>query len=169
MSKGTKEEEKMKKILLVMFCVLMSASVVFAIGSTTTTVGVSASVPSICGSAVAGVMTMAVDPPATAAKSFAVSTPATVKCTNGQTISIDAASQNSANTSNTGVLVGTLLNGTNSITYEFTFSPSIVGAGFGSGGNVSLGIGGSIAVNDAQNALYSASNYTDTVTLTINY
>jgi len=144
------------------------------------TVDVQATVQSMCGSPVNGAFTaLSIDPSATGDHAFAVTTPATIKCTNNRTtVSITAASLYGTTNGTPATCNGTLLTGftmqgataAEQIDYSFKCDTSIVGAGFGAGGAKSLGIGASILEADAQSADYNGGGiYHDTVTLTVNY
>lgn len=134
------------------------------------TVTVNGTVQSQCGSAVNGVMNISIDPSLTGVQAITINTPATVKCSNQRAITISAASAGSGSSSGTGTLNGTMKNGGNAINYSMTFNNNITGQGFGSGKDVTIITGGSVAQTDAENAVYlAAGTYTDTVTLTITY
>jgi spore coat protein U-like protein len=162
----------MKKTLLVSALVLVilgAAAGAFA-AIITPTVTVTATVQSQCGQAVNGVMAFDINPASGSDILAAVTTPATVKCTNGRLVTVSAASSNAGSNSATGTLVGSLVNGGNSIPYTFTFNNGLTGQGFGGGKDVSVNINGTVLATDAAQAVYLTSgNYSDTVTLTITY
>ena len=134
------------------------------------TVTVNGAVQSQCGAAVNGALDISIDPSLTGAQAITITTPATVKCSNQRAITISAASGGSGSSSGTGTLNGTMKNGVNVINYSLTFNNNITGQGFGSGKDVTIITGGSVAQTDAENAVYlAAGTYTDTVTLTITY
>lgn len=134
------------------------------------TVTVNGTVQSQCGAAVNGALDISIDPSLTGDQAIAITTPATVKCSNQRAVAVSAASAGSGSSSGTGTLNGTMINGVNAINYSLTFNNNITGQGFGSGKDVTIITGGSVAQTDAENAVYlAAGTYTDTVTLTITY
>jgi spore coat protein U-like protein len=62
-----------------------------------------------------------------------------------------------------------MVNGANTINYTLNFNSNLTGQGFGTGKDVGILVSGSVAQADAENAVYVAGTYTDTVTLTITY
>jgi spore coat protein U-like protein len=164
---------KEKFLLTVMLLIVGVISPVSTVSAATLTpaptVSVNGLVQSQCGSAVNGVMDISIDPSLTGAQAITITTNATVKCSNQKAVTISASSSGSGLSSAGGTLSGTMKNGGNSINYTLTFNNNITGQGFGSGKDVAILVGGSVAQADAENAVYIAGSYTDTVTLTITY
>ncbi|MGP8153689.1 MAG: hypothetical protein ACLQBQ_06035 [Smithella sp.] len=141
---------------------------------------VTGTIISTCGSIVNGAFsTLSINPSNNVNQSFAVSTPATVSCTkNISTTSITASSLYGASHTTPVSCTGSLLTGFtmkepvsgDTINYSFQCNASITGLGFGSSTNVSLGIGAAVLAADVMTANYAAgAQYSDTITLTINY
>ena len=133
------------------------------------TVAVNGSVQAQCGQAVNGVMNINIDPSLAGPQTMNITTNASVKCSNQRAVTVSAASTGSGLSSGTGSLLGKMINGANVVNYTLVFNNNITGQGFGSGREVSLLVSGSVAQADAENAVYLAGTYTDTVTLTITY
>jgi len=166
------------KFWATVFVVLLSIDSISMGGTISPTVSVTGSVISVCKAGTAGTLSFTIDPsvvgPITATR-----TDATVFCSNGSPFTITAASLNKGGAaancaSSAGGITGTLKDGTNTMNYTFTCGVNGTtgntgtGQGFGSGKDVSIGIGGSITAASYQNSPVSSS-YADTVTLTITY
>jgi hypothetical protein len=177
-----KREIVMKKslvILAAMAFVIAMVSGAYA-GSIAPTVAVSASVQSQCTTPVNGVFApLSIDPSSASNQPFTVTTPSTVRCTAGRTTpSITASSTYGTTKTTPATCSGALQTGFtmkeptsgDTINYSFQCNTSILGLGFGSGSDVSLGIAATVLTADANAANYAAgATYSDTITLTVNY
>jgi hypothetical protein len=167
----------MKKYMVVLTAIVM---VVVLVGGAyaapaAPTVNVSALVTPACVSSANGAMSITIDPSTAPAGGYTFSADGTViqpqvKCTaSGSTAMFTITATNAEGTNATGSLNGLLKNGTHpSIPYTLTFTPSVVGNGF-LGADVGINIDGTITQLAAQAAEYSATGYTEIVTLTFNY
>ncbi len=160
---------------------LASANIAWA-GTITPTVSVSGAVNAVCKAGTTGSLAFTIDP-SLAGPISATVTDATVFCSNGTPFTITAVSTNkggsAASCAGAGI-TGTLKDASNNL-MDYTFTCSVytgagspsgtnagTGQGHGSGKDVRLGMGGSIAAANYQNAPVSAT-YADTITLTITY
>jgi spore coat protein U-like protein len=161
----------MKKILLavaVLTIVVMMAGGAFA-AILNPKIDVTATVQSKCTWIADGALTIAIDPAAAGVQTMTPTQPQ-VKCSKNKALAVSAASSGSGLTDATGSLGGTLKQaGYTDIPYTFTYAIAPVGNGFGGAADVNFSIAGSVAQAAAQAAEYSATNYTDTVTLTVTY
>ncbi len=161
----------MKKLLLAAAVVVIGIGLAgnTIAGTVNPLVSVAATVSAKCTYMNPGALTINIDPTLSGAQNMTVTQPQ-VKCTNKRTVAISAASAGSSSTSTTGTLTGSLTQtGVSSIPYTFTFAPTPVGNGFGSGADLAINIAGSVLEADAQAAQYADGSYTDTVTLTVTY
>ncbi len=166
----------MKKYMVVLAAIVMVVVMVGgAYAQAAPTVDVSASVTPVCVSSANGAMSITINPSTVGAGGYTFSPDGTViqpkvKCTaSGSTAMFTITATNAEGTNATGSLNGLLKNGTHpSIPYTFTFTPSVAGNGF-AGADVGININGTITQAAAQAAEYSATGYTETVTLTFNY
>jgi hypothetical protein len=163
----------MKKILLVAVAavgIMVMTGSAFAAPPLDVPVNVTAAVTQKCVVNSPGALDITIDPASAAATQAFTATQPDAQCTKTKgaaTAAITATSAN-AGSDSTGTLIGSLVSGAgNPIPYTFTFSPAVVGNGFGAGAPVAFGIGGSVALADASVAEYGS--YTDTVTLTLTY
>lgn len=160
---------------------LASTSIVWA-ATITPTVGVTGTVSAICKAGTTGSLTFTIDP-SLAGPISATVTDATVFCSNGTPFSVTAVSTNKGGSAISCVspgITGTLKDASNNL-MDYTFMCSVytsggvpsgtnggTGQGHGSGKDVRLGLGGTIAATSYQNAPVSTT-YGDTITLTITY
>lgn len=156
-------------IVLAIMMVVLAGQAFAAVLVPAPTVSVNGTVQAQCGSVVNGVLDISIDPSAIGAQPMNITTPATVKCSNNRAVTVSAASTGSGASSATGSLTGAMINGANTINYTLVFNNNLTGQGFGAGKDVAILVGGSVAQADAENAVYIAGGYTDTVTLTITY
>jgi len=169
---------KKLKFWAAVLTVLLSMAGISIGGTISPTVSITGSVVGMCKAGTAGTLSFTIDP-SVAGPITATRTDATVFCSNGSPFTITAASLNKGGAAancagSAGGITGTLKDGANTMNYTFTCGVNGTtgntgtGQGFGSGKDVSIGIGGSITAASYQNAPVSSS-YADTVTLTITY
>ena len=179
-----KKNRGMIKVFLVVaasITLFVSANIVWA-GTITPTVSVSGAVSAVCKAGTTGSLAFSIDP-SLAGPISATVTDATVFCSNGTPFTVTAVSTNkggsAASCAGAGI-TGTLKDASNNL-MDYTFTCNVytsggvpsgtnggTGQGHGSGKDVRLGMGGSIAATSYQNAPASAT-YADTITLTITY
>jgi spore coat protein U-like protein len=163
--------------LLVVLALTSMAGSVFA-GSISPTVGVTGTLNGVCKVGTTGSLAFTIDP-TLAGPIAATATDATVFCTNKAPFTVTAVSLNKGGVAAScarsgGGITGTLKDGVNTMDYTFTCGVnggtgnSGLGKGFGVPNDVTLGIAGSIAAANYQNAAASTL-YADTITLTISY
>ena len=178
------EKQKIKFAMVISICFTIVA---MAIGNASAAqiqpqVTVSGALNAACKAGTVGSLAFGIDP-SLAGPISATVTDATVFCSNGTPFTVTALSTNkggsAASCAGAGI-TGTLKDASNNL-MDFTFICSVytvggipsgtnagTGKGHGSGMDVRLGMGGSIAATSYQNAPVSAT-YSDTITLTITY
>ena len=144
-------------IVLMVVIMIAAASSAMAAGSIAPTVNVAGTVTGKCDIVTAvGEMGFTIDPSAAGPFTANVTASPAIKCTKSYPYTVACTSANAFN----------LVNGSDSIPYTFTCPAGGNGAGYGSGNNIPMAIGGSVSTGFAD---APAGSYSDVVTITVNY